>query len=695
MKQSQIKKNLQVFSVILLVLLLLLGIKLVIVQIFYSDVYQTKAKQNRIRLLPIKPARGEIYDRNGAMLAANKLVYNLTLTYTGVGQQDEMVDELRKIVKPYYPEVNEDYIKEKIETQRLKLFEPVIIIRDISWDLVVKIEEKRKALPGVVITEEPFRLYPEGNLAGHVLGYIHSITPTELENSDGKYDMNSLIGKSGIEKEYETDLRGEDGARVVEVDAQGRPVREPRITKEAKPGSNLTLTIDAKLQKVMEKSLDDTLKNLQKKHPKAKVGSTVLLDVKSGEVLAMVSKPSIWPDDWKGQLSSKKLPYYLPQGKYDPMNPGAEPNRAIQNVYPPGSTFKPITGMAALESGEMNPLDDYVNCTGRYRIAPYIPCWGVHGNVNYYSAMAVSCNVYFQEMGRRAGEDGLVKTAREFGLGQLTGIDIPNEAQGLVPSPEWKKDVNEALLDKRYKAKRKEMEKRYQKKMADAADDREMARLEKEKKSESDRLEAQERIDYNFNTKWQAFDTFNMSIGQGSNNYTVLQLANYTATIANGGNLMKPHLVKSISSDDGVKEIKPELIHKVSVSQENLAETRMAMSYVTKAGGTAHFLFYDFPEEIEVGAKTGTAETGRVGDKDEYHGVFIAFAPADNPQVAFAGVVEYGRHGSESAGWVAKAVFEQYFGIKDHYAEIIEQEDLQKAQELELLDSELAVQAND
>ncbi|MDD3022270.1 MAG: penicillin-binding transpeptidase domain-containing protein, partial [Syntrophomonadaceae bacterium] len=337
-----------------------------------------------------------------------------------------------------------------------------------------------------------------------------------------------------------------------------------------------------------------------------------------------------------------------------------------------GSTFKPVTGMAALERGVMDPENDYVNCGGAYWIAPYIKCTGVHGNVNYKSGMAVSCNTYFQEMGRRAGKDEIVRVAGEMGLGSLTGVDLPEEEKGLLPSPAWKKETAAIITDRKYEALQKELEKRYADLLEAANSDEERERLIKKQKNEKVKLEAQYNIDYNFDTSWQAFDTFNMSIGQGYNDYSVLQLANYAATIANNGNLLRPRVVQKIVSHDNklVKEYKPELIKKADINETTLELTREAMLQVTQPGGTAYFLFSHFPQNVKVAAKTGTAETGRSGDdpKREFHGVFLAFAPFENPEIAFAGVVEYGQHGSESAGWVARAVFEQYFGLVDHLA---------------------------
>lgn len=671
MKPDEVRPRLKWYSYLVIALLSVLLFRLAVVQLLFNTEYQTKAKENRVRLVPIKAARGEIYDRNGKVLAANELVYTLSLSNTAMNNQSEVVGRLVSLLKPAYPEITAEVINEKIRLQRNRLYEPVVLLRDIPWELVVLLEEHRQELPGVEIEVEPLRTYPQGALAGHVLGYIHSITPDEIDqNQDYKYGLSSLIGKSGVEKQYEKELRGQDGARNVEVDSRGRPVRE-LVTLEPRQGNNIYLTLDHDLQQVMEQSMENMLATLQPRHPLARVASAVLLNVRTGQVLAMSSMPAMVPDDWKGNISSQRAAYYFPQGEeYDPMNPGAFLNRAIQVSYAPGSTFKPITGMAALESGLMDPAKDYVNCKGAYWIAPYIKCWGVHGNVNYYSGMAGSCNVYFQEMGRRAGQENIVKIAREFGLGSKTGIDLPYETSGLLPTPEWKSELNALLTDRKYGDLKQQIEEKYQTLLDQAPDEEARLKLETQKKNEIAKWEAQYQIDYNFSTKWQAYDTFNMSIGEGYNDYTVLQLANFAAAVANGGKVLQPYVVDRIISPDGrvIQQASPIVAHEAAVSTMTLAETRQAMLSVTEPGGTGYFLFNNFPANIRVAAKTGTAQNRRAADgsSQNYNGVFLAFAPFDNPEIAFAGVVEYGYHGSESVGIVARDVFEQYFGLKDH-----------------------------
>ncbi len=670
MKPKTIQTRLKVYSYIVMALLAVLCVRLAVVQFFHQQAYQTQAKENRIRLVAVKAPRGEIYARDGEILANNELVYTLSLSYLGLNGQDNVVDNLTELLESYYPEIDKKYIEEKINVQKYRLFEPVVIVRDIPWELVVELEENRQALPGVTITVEPLRAYPDATLAGHVLGYIHSISAEELaSNEESKYSINSLIGKSGIEKQYEKELRGKDGARRVEVDANGRPIRE-LVTLEPSPGNNLYLTLDMELQKVLEKSMDQVLQQLQARYPKAKVGSAVVMNVKTGEILAMCSRPALNPDDWKGNLSNEKASYYYPPGKYDPLNPGAETNRAIQDSYPPGSTFKPITGMAALDRVSVNPLS-LVNCGGAYWIKPNIKCTGVHGNVNYYSGMAHSCNTYFQELGRRAGKDNIIYVAREFGLGSKTGIDLPDEKQGLLPTPKWKKEVNEIILNNRHAALLKRLDEKYDALEREVrGNQKELEKLKQQKQKERNQLDAEHDINYRFDTNWQDYDTFNMSIGQGYNDYTVIQIVNYIAAIANGGYLMRPHVMKSVVSHEGktLKTVKPEVINEVDVSPESIAMTRRAMLAVTQPGGNAHFLFAHFPPGLQIAAKTGTVETGRQGDnqKKEFHGVFVAFAPFDDPEIAIVSVVEYGYYGSTSAGYVAKDVLEHYFGIKDH-----------------------------
>ncbi|MEN6390438.1 MAG: penicillin-binding protein 2 [Syntrophomonas sp.] len=677
MKPIEMKSKLRFYTILVIFLMGFLSVRLAFVQLFRNEAYQTRAKDNSIRLVTIKASRGEIYSGDNELLATNKLVYTVSLNYLEISKADTdtIAANLSANLIGLYPEMTPEFIKAKLDEQKFRLFEPIVLLRDIPWDLVVKLEENRMDLPGVTINVEPLRTYPQGSLAGHVLGYIHSISEEEMakEEIKSQYSLNSLIGKSGVEKQYESYLRGADGAQQIEVDANGRPVPNRDITtKYPVAGSNVYLTINSRLQKVMEQSMEATLKQLQTAHPKARVGAAVLINVKTGEILAMYSSPALNPDDFKGNLSRDKAPYYLPQGDYNPMEPGALKNRAIQGSYPPGSTFKPITGMAALEKSAMNPLNEYVNCAGAYWVEPFIKCTGVHGNVNYYSAMAHSCNTYFQEMGRRAGKDEIIRVANEFGLGTKTGIDLPDETKGLLPTPQWKFETNDIGFKQQHETNLNSIDAKYDALLAQAQSEQEKQELLKKKQKELNQMETQFKIDYNWSTEWKPYDTFNMSIGQGYNDFTVIQLAQYVSTLANGGSLYKPYVVSKVINAQGkvVLESKPTLVRSVAVSARSIAETKRAMLEVGRGEGTGAALFTNFPANIQVAAKTGSAESGRAGDDalKDTHGVFIAFAPFNDPEIAFASVIEYGFSGAISGGPVCKAVFEQYFGIVDHLA---------------------------
>lgn len=662
---KQIEHRLKVYWIMVIIVFSVMLLRLAMLQLVQTSRWKMQSEGNRIRMIAVHAPRGEILDRNGQVLAKSRLVYTVYLTNLGTKEQEGVINRLVEVLQD--PQITVDSIKEQLKSPKLRPYEPLVIKRNIDWQTMVRLEERRQELTGVYIDVEPVRYYPGTSavgetLAGHLLGYVREISAKELEAMpDGEYQMGDMIGKDGLEKTYESYLRGKDGARQVEVDVKGRRVKD-LPTLAAVPGNNLVLTLDAKLQETLEKSMDETLARVQKKYPKAKAGTAVVLDVKTGGVLAMVSRPTLNPNDFIGPIPQEKVDFYFRT------KPPAILNRAIAASYPPGSTFKPITAMAAVDSKAVDPKTVLVNCTGKYWLPPYINCWGVHGRRDLYGGMAVSCNTYFQEAGRLAGVDNIVRVASEFGLGSKTGIDLPGEVKGLLPSPQWKQDLNSKLINDRYQKKFANLDATYQTALQQAATDAEKQKLLKQKEKERQALEAAYREEYRFYTEWKPYDTFNMSIGQGNNDYTIIQLANYVATLANGGKRMKPYLVDRVVAPDGkvIKQFAPTLLNKVSVTPETMAEVRRAMLAVTEPGGTAYWLFKDFPDHIKVAAKTGTAQTGRQGDDKlgDFHGVFVAFAPYDNPQIAFAGIIEYGYHGGESTGYLAKAVFEEYFGLK-------------------------------
>lgn len=658
-----LEKTLQLYTWVVIIIFATMFLRIAWLQLIKDEWYRTRAASNTMRMIPATASRGEITDRNGQVIVTSRPVFNLSLDYLGLqdANREEVIDKLARLLND--PEITAESVNEAIKKQKSRLYEPIIIKRDIPIELVTMIEERRRDLAGVNIIVEPQRSYPYGVLAGHLLGYVHSIKE-ELELPEyADYGLSDLVGKTGVEKTYEHYLRGQDGYRQVEVTAKNYPVREVNYIPPV-PGHNVQLTIDLKLQQVMEKAFDDTLAKVQLEHPKAQAGAAVLLDVNSGKVLAMTSRPTLNPDDFNGRpLNQDQADYYFRN------TPPALYNRAIQGNYVPGSTFKPITAMSALESGSMSPLDT-VRCTGKYWNPPYIKCWEVHGQVNLYSAMARSCNVYFQEMARRAGIGMIGRVGMEFGLGQSTGIDLPFESGGLLPHLEWQRNEfaqRAARINKDIDAKLESLDKEYTEKINNAVSEQEKRQLRAELNDKKRVWEQERKIQLDHYTQWHEWDTYNTGMGQGYNQYSVIQMANYAATLANGGKRYQPYIVERIIGPDGktVQEFGPKLVQETTLSPLTIRETRQALCAVTDPGGTAYSLFKHFPAEIKVAAKTGTAQPGRAGyvRNEDYDGLFIAFAPADNPQIAFAGVIEHGWSGSGSIGLVAKAVFEEYFNI--------------------------------
>ncbi len=650
------------FKGLIIAVFAILGLRLAALQLLEAPVYKTKAEQNQFRFLPIRAPRGDIVDRNGKVLAGSKIVNTISLVRQQgeVEELEQTIKNLEALLSDTYPEINAAYIKKLLVEHKGRPYEPVVIKRDVSMEVVSRLEERRQELPGVVIGKEIVRFYPEGSLAGHILGYVGEISSAELEKMRGeKYKLGDLVGKFGLEAQYEKHLRGQNGFQQVEVDVRGRPIsRKDLVTVPPEKGNRLVLTLDYELQKTLETSMDKTLAKLRKDGYPTKAGAAVLLDVRTGAVLAMASRPGFDPNRLVPPVSVAAVKEYL-----NPP-PDEEPtmvNRAISSRYPPGSTFKPITGMAALESGRVT-LDDLVTCKGSYWLSPFTGCWKAHGTVDFMRAMAGSCNVYFIEAGRRAGAEMMAKVAHEFGLDEPTGIDIPGEVTGILSSPARKRARYGPIREKWYREERARLEKKYERLLARTESPAERERVLARKREEEQELRAEYRRK-GWNVDWHSFETFNMAIGQGANEFTPLALANYVATLANGGKRMRPYLVQRIEDCKGrvIARFGPRVVHRVDISRETMETVRKAMAGVTAPGGTGSWLFYNFP--VKVGAKTGTAQAGRGEDKDLYHGVFIAFAPVEDPEIAFAGIIEYGYHGSESAGPIAKDVFAEYFGL--------------------------------
>ncbi|MFZ5640271.1 MAG: penicillin-binding protein 2 [Bacillota bacterium] len=670
MTTKTVERNLKIFMALVSVIFLVLIVRLGQLQLLHTQQFKTMSEENYIKPVTIPAPRGEIRDRNGQVMVKERPVYSVSYVYLGKDEQQEekVAARLAGILN-----MKKEEILAAINDKKVRKFEPVKIIKDAPLQVVTKIAENRQDLPGVEVNIEPMRQYVNGDFAPHVLGYVREIKPEQLEKhrEDG-YGMGDRFGQAGLENAYEKYLRGVDGYQQVEVDRNQHPVKAPITIKRPTPGNNLILNIDARVQKAAEQAIDKMLVKLQngegqdKKYPNARAGAVVLLDIKTGKVLAMASKPGYDPNIFNGKLTKPQF-----DALFNPNNPFPAFNNRAMMAYAPGSTFKMITATAVLETKKVTPSQTIRDPGSVYLFGRSYKCWkpSGHGTVDLIKAIQVSCNVYFYQMGVKAGVNNLAKYAWEYGLGKLTGIDLPDseEQTGRVPNPEWKKTFanNEKRFNERWDKKVAKLEEKYEKLLAAAETERDRKSLLRQKERDLRDLQGQRRVAYKWEVEWRDYETVIMAIGQGDSLYTPLQMARYIATIANGGKLFKPYLVDRVVDYKGnlVQQFQPELTANASISPETLAVIRRGMRAVTEPGGTAAGVFRGFP--VNVAGKTGTAQTGVDKNKNprDNHGWFVGFAPYENPQVAVAAVMEYAGHGGSSAGVVARDVLAAYFNI--------------------------------
>lgn len=616
-------------------------------QLIQTERFQTLSDENHMRLYPKVAPRGEIFDRNGVKIVGNQPVYTVSLVYLGHKDTGQIIIRVANILG-----MDPNEIKSKFESQELRLFQSVRLSTNVPIEKVITLEEQRLDLPGVQIDVEPIRNYLFGSMLSHTLGYIQEIKADQLKaNEDKGYRLGDMYGQEGLENAFEFFLRGVDGARQVEVDASGRPVRDLGI-KDPKPGNNLHLTIDAKVQQAAEAALERQVLAMRKAGFEAKGGATVMLDVKTGAIRALASYPTYNPGIWTNGISQKQWEELQASS--------ALPNRVLQ-LYPPASTFKMVLATAGLDTGKIDTKwsisDPGYYLFGNKRFSDWDPKG--HGTVDIKRALEMSCDTFFWTLGHRLlGIENIGKYARMYGLGEKTGIDIPGEPAGHVPTPEYKYKRNKAYLDAIYGPKFEAVKNKYDPLLNNTIDPKERKKLEQARQKEL--KEVQNQYDrYKWDLNWQVYDTLNTSIGQGYNQYTILQLANYVAAIANGGTRWKPYLAQKITGLDGnvIKEFQPAKIATVDVKPEVLKVVQEGMSRVTTTG-TAAGIFRGFP--IPVAGKTGT---GEVFGHDN-HALFVAYAPADKPEVAIATVIDYGGHGGSAAGPVARDAFAAYFNVQ-------------------------------
>ncbi len=587
--------RLHTLLVVCLVLFAVLLGRMVYLQLWRGDYYAKQSDGNRLRQSRILAPRGIIYDSEGKELVNNLPGYAVVLQKQS-SYKPETLQRLSNLLQMPVAEINA-----KIKASE-NFYEPIMLKNNLDQQMVTKIEEQRRYMPEVMLSVQPIRNYPYHELAVHALGYVGEVSSYEIEQGLFKnISQGSLVGKGGLEKTYDKYLRGEDGAFMEEVDVAGNVVKHYDSVQPI-PGKNLKLTIDYELQKELEAFTDKHLAFLRSSGiaPGARAAAVVAIDPRNGAVRAMVSRPGYDPNWFVHGISSKNWNSINNDPNY-PMN-----NKVITGEYPPGSTFKIVTGSAAFELKKVG-LNEPIFDGGFHPMVPTMGNAGgeVLGWLTFIKALAMSDNVYFYELGYRVGIDNIEKYAHIFGFGERTGIDLEGESKGLVASKKVKRKI--------------------------------------------------------WNEDWRLGDTFNAAIGQGFNLTTPIQLSVMLSIVANGGTKYQPYLVDSIINSDGSLFEKPKRAEgkHIDVSQQTIDYIRMGMSATTQEGGTASY-FAGLPKPIA--GKTGTAENSHGRD----HGLFVAYGPVDDPELVVVCIVEQGGFGSVAAGPIVYKAFEEFFQEKGY-----------------------------
>lgn len=571
-----------------LLVLLITGVLLARVgylQVYQGEYYSRLADGNRIRIIPSMAPRGNFYDRNGQSIISNRPGFTVSLLPLVSPISPEVVARLSTLLRIPAAE-----IQAKIDSH--VGFEPIRIKTDITPQTLAIVEEQKSLYPGVVIEVQAVRNYLYNEVGAHVLGYVSEISENELEQKkELGYKTGDIIGQFGLERLYDKQLRGENGGRQVEVDVNGKPV-QILGTKDVAPGNDLILTLDWNLQLAAERAIDEHLKLIH-----AHAAAAVVMNPQTGEILAMVSRPAFNPNLFSTGISEKNW-RTINENEYHPLD-----NKAITGEYPPGSTFKIVTGAAALTEKVVDVQEKFFD-SGVYWLGEKGNAAGeALGWLDFKKALAYSDNVYFYEMGYRLGIDRLEKYARMFGLGAKTGVNLPYESEGLVACQAYKKRV--------------------------------------------------------FNDDWYTSETLDAAIGQGFNLVTPLQAAVVMAQIATNGKRYQPYVVKQIRDDAGnvVQAFEPKLLSTLDVPPEVIADIQAGLHDVTRIGTGAIF---DRNYPIDLAGKTGTAENPHGRD----HGWFVAYGPYKDPRVVVSVIVENGGYGTVAAAPIAKKIVEAVFQLK-------------------------------
>jgi penicillin-binding protein 2 len=587
-EMGELQRRLAILRAGLLLVVVLLGLRLWHLQIREGPYYLDLSENNRTRLVLLEPARGLIYDRHGVLLANNVPSFSLYVTLEDVKDREGLIQQLTDLLG-----LDPALVRKKLAGKGSKLLPRKVKDRLTLRDATV-IESHRLDLPGVMIQVESQRNYPGGITASHLLGYVGEISPEQLEKPESAdLHQGSVVGQYGVEKSYDRHVRGLAGQKSVEVDALGHEKRTS-VMERPQAGNDLYLTIDVRLQKVAEALLGE------------EYGAIVALDPTNGDILAMASRPAFDPNVLSRELTAKQWAEIV-QDEGRPLN-----NRASQGQYPPGSTFKVPMAVAALESHTMSPSST-VRCNGGYQFGRRLyRDWkaGGHGVVDLHSALVHSCDVYFYTIGQRMGIDLMAEYGKEFGLGQGTGIELPSERSGIMPSMAWKQKA---------------------------------------------RKEA-----------WLPGETISAAIGQGYVTVTPLQMASLIGTVANDGVSYRPRLVQAVMdrTTGNLQELPAVPRGKVNAKPETFRLIKEALADVVKVGTATRAK----SSVVTIGGKTGTAQTTalRAGPEKDIpkrfrdHAWFVAFAPVESPKIAVAVLGEHMGHGGSAAAPLAKEVIEAY-----------------------------------
>ena len=672
---KNIRLRYNILNVIIYIVGIILLLQLFNLQIVHGSEYRETSNTRLTREAVLKAARGDITDSSGVKLVTTKTGFSLELYKTKIDDKelnnmilkmaeileenkDEVIDNLPIDINPYkftmeseeeQKEWKQEYdldenanaeecfnaLKEKYKIQSENIedirkimvvryeidrngysnIRPIIVAKDISRESSIQIEEQGHLLPGTAIVTEPIVTYPYGTLASHILGYLGLISAEEYAEKSDEYDINDVIGRDGIQYMFEKYLKGQDGIRQIDMSVDGEVTGE-YISKEAVEGCDVVLTIDANLQKAVESALEEGMKKIQSgyygdKHD-ADAGAAIVMNVKTGEVLALASNPVYEPELYIEGISQKKLEEYEKNGSTF--------NRAISGTYAPGSIYKMVVATAALETGTIDTKTEIYD-SGVYPYAHQPVCWywstyrTGHGYQNLTEAIKHSCNYFFYEIGYRMGVDTFAKYAEYYGLNKKTGIELPSESTGLIASTKVAEEMGEV---------------------------------------------------------WQPGNTLSAAIGQSDNNFTPIEIARYISMLANGGKAVDVSIVKSIIDPDGNEISESEIeeyvngmlgnpdteLEDLNIKQENLDAILEGMKGVTsEPGGTAYYIFSDFG--MDIAGKTGSAETQIDG---KVNGWFAGFAPYDDPEIAVVVLIEDAGSGGNTAE-VAKTIMQEYFGM--------------------------------